>query len=200
MSRCAPYSTLPIAARALYKYAPLGSGFVLMARVYLVRHGESAANIDAQVHHQQYDPPLSAAGEQQARDLARWAVREFPPDARVCVVVSPLLRARQTAQPVVDALQDACELRVEYAPLCREQCNARSDCMSEQDYDAHQNETVAQLLARCAAFRAELHAHAAHCDVVLVVTHSRFMQFFVHGTYAPVPANAVPLALDLYAP
>ncbi|MEM6457090.1 MAG: histidine phosphatase family protein [Acidobacteriota bacterium] len=66
--------------------------------LWLVRHGQSIWNA-AHRWQGQADPPLSALGESQARELgARLA--PTPPDR---VYTSPLRRARHTAQAIVDA-------------------------------------------------------------------------------------------------
>jgi broad specificity phosphatase PhoE len=57
----------------------------------LVRHGETAANVEGRLLGRA-DPPLTAKGRQQAAALATW----LPPAD--LVVSSPLRRARQTAE------------------------------------------------------------------------------------------------------
>ena len=83
-------------------------------RLYIVRHGESAGNVardtaqaahatHIQLNERDVDVPLSALGHQQAAALGRWFAR-LPPDERPDVLlVSPYLRARQTARHVIDA-------------------------------------------------------------------------------------------------
>ena len=65
--------------------------------VYLVRHGQTPLN-ESGVLRGLLDPPLDEAGCQQAAQLAAALGAQMP---RV-VVASPLLRARQTAQPIAD--------------------------------------------------------------------------------------------------
>ena len=65
--------------------------------VYLARHGQTPLN-ESDVLRGLVDPPLDEAGQQQARRLAAalgWR-------GLAAVIASPLLRARQTAQPVAD--------------------------------------------------------------------------------------------------
>ena len=83
-------------------------------RLWIVRHGQSAGNVarDAahaarlariDIQHRDVDVPLSPLGEEQAGSLGRWFAA-MPPAVRPDVLlVSPYLRARQTAQAVVDA-------------------------------------------------------------------------------------------------
>jgi broad specificity phosphatase PhoE len=84
--------------------------------LWIVRHGQSAGNVarDAAeldglatiaLAHRDVDVPLSALGEQQACALGDWfagLAREERPDV---VLSSPYVRARQTADRVLDALR-----------------------------------------------------------------------------------------------
>jgi broad specificity phosphatase PhoE len=65
--------------------------------VYLARHGQTALN-ESGVLRGMLDPPLDEAGRQQARRLGVTLGARMPS----ALVASPLLRARQTAQPVAD--------------------------------------------------------------------------------------------------
>ena len=83
-------------------------------RLWIVRHGESAGNVarDAaqaarlpriDIGHRDVDVPLSTLGTTQADALGRWFAA-MPADARPDVLlVSPYLRARQTADAVIGA-------------------------------------------------------------------------------------------------
>ena len=84
------------------------------ATLWLVRHGESAANVareaalasesaEIDITHSDLEVPLSARGERQAAALGRWW-SEQPADQRPTVVVaSPYTRARHTAERIVAA-------------------------------------------------------------------------------------------------
>jgi hypothetical protein len=64
--------------------------------LYLLRHGESVANAQRRYSARRTDPPLSALGEEQARRQGEaLRVAQF-----TAILVSPLLRARQTAEIV----------------------------------------------------------------------------------------------------
>jgi len=65
--------------------------------IFLVRHGEAAA-----AWGQDPDPGLSSLGEQQANDAAEILLPRL--SAEVKLVSSPLQRARETAQPLSQAL------------------------------------------------------------------------------------------------
>src|SRR3954471_1758799 len=81
-------------------------------RLWIVRHGQSAGNVarDAaesgglpsiDIADRDMDVPLSSLGEQQARALGRW-IAEMPAAVRPTVVLSsPYVRARTTAQLVL---------------------------------------------------------------------------------------------------
>jgi broad specificity phosphatase PhoE len=90
------------------------------ARLWIVRHGQSAGNVarDAaelagrpliEIEHRDADTPLSALGEQQARALATWFAA-MPADQRPTVLLSsPFVRARQTCDAIADAVAAARE-------------------------------------------------------------------------------------------
>ncbi|MFG2100180.1 histidine phosphatase family protein [Micromonospora echinaurantiaca] len=80
-----------------------------LAALWIVRHGESTANVAAgaaersgaeliDLTHRDADVPLSATGEEQARATGRW-LAGLPPSRRPdLAVVSPYLRAVRTAE------------------------------------------------------------------------------------------------------
>jgi probable phosphoglycerate mutase len=71
-----------------------------MTRICFVRHGETDWNIERRMQGH-IDLPLNAKGEEQAQALGRF----FSGQQADAVYSSDLLRARQTAQPIADALQ-----------------------------------------------------------------------------------------------
>ena len=71
--------------------------------LYLIRHGETDANV-AGVWQGSTDSPLNARGEAQARALARRLADEALPI--IAIYTSPLQRARQTAAIIARALGD----------------------------------------------------------------------------------------------
>ena len=65
--------------------------------LYVVRHGETVWNVDHRVQGQT-DVPLTDNGREQAKEL-----RELVSDLNIDVVISsPLIRARETAEIIVD--------------------------------------------------------------------------------------------------
>jgi probable phosphoglycerate mutase len=102
-----PYTLHPAEAETgLPEYAT-GTGTQLI----LIRHGETAWNRDRRIQGQT-DVELSALGHEQARQLARRLSRE-PIQA---IYSSDLARARQTAEPLGEALS----LPIHPTPLLRE--------------------------------------------------------------------------------
>ncbi|UCD56106.1 MAG: histidine phosphatase family protein [Candidatus Hydrogenedentota bacterium] len=68
--------------------------------LYLLRHGESTANVDNVFASHRIDAPLSLDGIRQAQELAKW-LTDFPIAG---IYASPLLRARQTGEIVSEPL------------------------------------------------------------------------------------------------
>ena len=84
------------------------------ARLWVVRHGESAGNVardqaDAaglpqiDIAHRDVDVPLSPLGEEQSRALGRWFAAMDPGERPEIVLSSPYVRARQTAELIQTA-------------------------------------------------------------------------------------------------
>lgn len=71
--------------------------------LYLIRHGETAANVSG-VWQGSTDSPLNERGLAQARALAQRVAREQLPIS--VIYSSPLRRARQTAEMVAEALDN----------------------------------------------------------------------------------------------
>ena len=84
-------------------------------RMWIVRHGQSAGNVARdhaeangvtliELEHRDADVPLSELGERQSRALAAWMAALPVAQQPQVVLVSPYVRARQTAQAVCDAM------------------------------------------------------------------------------------------------
>ena len=82
-------------------------------RLILIRHGESANNVEHEISREQYlanrqpDPPLTATGQEQALETGEYLASKqnallFPIHR---LYVSPLRRTLMTAQPIAKALQ-----------------------------------------------------------------------------------------------
>jgi probable phosphoglycerate mutase len=81
--------------------------------VFLVRHAETAWNVERRFQGQT-DVPLSSTGEDQAVQLANWLTSQ--PVRIAAIYSSDLQRARATAQPIADRL----EIESSYATGLRE--------------------------------------------------------------------------------
>lgn len=73
-----------------------------MKKIYLVRHGQSTTNAGGQMM-PNADIELTDLGHQQARGVADWVIDTLGDDING-VHVSPYMRTRQTAQPLLDKL------------------------------------------------------------------------------------------------
>jgi broad specificity phosphatase PhoE len=98
-----------------------------MKNIYLVRHGESLANVDRAIHATIPDHkiPLSDRGMQQATDAGAELVTLLPQgiNTRVRIWVSPYLRTRQTANQIAKELSNYfnnIDMR-EHINLCEQQ-------------------------------------------------------------------------------
>jgi broad specificity phosphatase PhoE len=91
-----------------------GTGLPLPAALWLVRHGESDGNVANAIARRNHalrldldvndiDVPLSPLGRTQATALGKWFGRLDPPQRPTVAVVSPYIRARQTAELVLEA-------------------------------------------------------------------------------------------------
>jgi len=96
------------------KAAALGLLPDLPARLWLVRHGQSAGNVAAarateagqaliEIADRDVDVPLSELGTRQATALGRWFARQPPHERPTLVLSSPYARAAQTARLVATA-------------------------------------------------------------------------------------------------
>ncbi|MEE7548635.1 histidine phosphatase family protein [Xanthomonas sp. Kuri4-1] len=97
------------------KSAVAGQSARWPARLWVVRHGQSAGNVardtaEAEganlitLEHRDADVPLSTLGERQAQALGAWASALDAGERPSLVLSSPYLRARQTAAAVATAL------------------------------------------------------------------------------------------------
>lgn len=108
--------------------------------IYLVRHGEAAASWSDSP-----DPGLSALGWQQARETAALIQPQLNSD--VLLLTSPLLRARQTAEPLANALglevEQIPEFREIPAPVPLEQRQAWLRHFMQQQWDVQGDDLIA---------------------------------------------------------
>ena len=146
------------------------------ARLWIVRHGQSAGNVARDVAESKglelidlvtrdADAPLSGLGAEQARALGHWFA-QMPQTARPCsFMASPFVRAQQTMWAVADALEvDRDELHVD-------------ERLREKEFGVIDGYTIRGIQSRFP----ELHAQRSHvgkfyfrppggeswCDVIL---------------------------------
>ena len=153
-------------------------------RLLLVRHGQSTWNSDGRWQGQA-DPPLSALGEEQARDAAGRLVA----GAFSRVVASDLQRARLTAEILAGTLQ----LEVELDPDLREIDVGDWTEMTRAEIEVHWpgelaawsegrsestmgGESRTHLTDRVRAALARVAAGAAPGDTLLVVSHGALIR------------------------
>ena len=114
-----------------------------MTELILIRHGETDWNRELRFQGQ-VDVPLNATGHEQARRLAlRLASDAVAADH---LVSSDLVRTRQTAQPVLDALLPQLRIEAITDPDLREQNFGVVDGMRVPDIKARHPEAWAQWL------------------------------------------------------
>lgn len=160
-------------------------------RVYLVRHGASELNLVGV--HQKATTPLAQSGKKQAKILARH-FQKIPIDI---IYSSPLLRAKQTAE----VLSEALKIPVEYMQELQERRRASSMQgkkpgreISEEiykllrkhryspDWRYEDAETFNELKQRVQ--RSIKHLEKYHENQnVLLVTHGIFMRMFLLSTF-----------------
>ncbi len=78
-------------------------------RLYLVRHGQSEANLDKTVNARLPDHrvELSPEGHRQAAAAGEYLAGALPRDARTRILCSPYVRTRQTSAAIEQALTAA---------------------------------------------------------------------------------------------
>ncbi len=153
-------------------------------RLLLVRHGQSTWNSDGRWQGQA-DPPLSALGEEQARDAAGRLVA----GAISRVVASDLRRARRTAEVLAAALQleveldpDLREIDVgDWTGLTRAEIEARwpgelADWSEGRSESTMGGESRTHLTDRARSALVRAAASAAPGDTLLLVSHGALIR------------------------
>lgn len=72
-------------------------------KIFLIRHAESEGNVQ-HIMQGHVDYPLSQRGVTQSQILARYMAEQFAEDLPAEIYASPLLRTRQTADALVEAI------------------------------------------------------------------------------------------------
>ncbi|MGF6835477.1 broad specificity phosphatase PhoE [Paenarthrobacter sp. TE4293] len=162
------------------------------ARIFMIRHGQSAANADTSIYNRvpDYRIPLTEAGIEQAR-VAGEDLRRTLDGQQVCVYVSPYLRAYQTLEalnlgPLVE--------RVIEEPRLREQDWANFQIAGEIEdqkelrnlyghffYRFREGESGSDVYDRVSSFMETLYRHwqkPTYAPNALLVTHGLTMRLF----------------------
>ncbi|NBU79647.1 MAG: histidine phosphatase family protein [Sphingomonadaceae bacterium] len=112
-------------------------------RCCIVRHGETPWNADRRLQGHQ-DIPLNALGLAQAEAAGQYLQRRHQATPFSAVVSSDLLRARQTAEAVADALG----LSVQAEPALRERHYGQFEGKTPAEAEIFQAEAYAALVSR----------------------------------------------------
>jgi broad specificity phosphatase PhoE len=76
-----------------------------MQFIYVVRHGETDANVNNQVNDKNVITPLNQKGKLQARKTGKYLKKEFFSDNKCVIYSSPSIRALQTADLIAKELK-----------------------------------------------------------------------------------------------
>lgn len=105
----------------------------MTGEVFLIRHGETAWNAEGRFQGAQ-DSPLTAKGRVQADQVGRALDRLLPGTDGAQMHVSPLGRARETADLIIAQLRGGADVRIE--PRLREVSIGPWDGLTHIDIDA----------------------------------------------------------------
>lgn len=141
-------------------------------KIVLVRHGETDWNLDGRLMGQK-DVPLNEHGREQAKIL-RERLSDIDFD---CCYVSPLSRAKETAEIICDGKCD-----VFYDDNLRERYGGEMEGLVIDNWGDYENdktaETDAEILERAKAFLEFLKQTSRDC--VLVVSHNGLLKNLRH--------------------
>jgi broad specificity phosphatase PhoE len=160
----------------------------LMLRLYLVRHGQT----DASLHNRfcgRIDPPLNATGLAMAGALAA----RYGHEGFVEIACSPLVRARQTAQPVAERARLPLTIDDDLNEIAYGEWEGRTEDEVERDDAARfgawadhpghvappGGETGAAIADRALAAVARIRARHPDGGKVLVVSHKATLRILV---------------------
>jgi broad specificity phosphatase PhoE len=165
-------------------------------RILLLRHGESVGNMDVKAYQRVPDPqiPLSKKGVLQAKELGI-RIKEKIGQSKCLVYVSPYLRAKQTAEIALRALNRDQILCWVEDPRLREQefCGSfqHPDNMPYEErlryskffFRFPNGESAADVYDRITMFLDSLHRdftkHTSRDDVVLIFSHGLTNRLFI---------------------
>jgi broad specificity phosphatase PhoE len=161
-----------------------------MARLILIRHGESEGNRD-RVFTLTPSVPLTDRGREQVRAAAAWIADRYAPQR---IVASPFVRARQTAEELAGILAVPVEIEHDlrersYGDLAGQ---PYSVLQTRTDFDPSAywlwrppgGETLVEVAERAGAVLDRLAAKAPEADIVVVSHGATMMGLWWHVTGA----------------
>lgn len=164
-------------------------------KIHLIRHGQSVANVNAFYGLNNYDAPLTDEGIIQVNQLANDYSEQFK-NRKIWILISPMQRARQTAQPLIDKIRFLGKyVDIEISPLCREYIYSKADLLTNEQKQYPEN--MKDFKLRCQEFKNYIKSNYSNYDDILIFSHALFIQYFINdnGKY-PVPRNAIPIILE----
>lgn len=155
-------------------------------KVYLIRHGQSEANLN-KMHAGWSDTPLTLLGESQAR-CTRPLIEgiEFSK-----IYVSDLIRARKTAEIIfggkdMEFSKALREINMEkisntpYSELERMYGSTYIECRKKWDFSPLGCESVSSFMARTGSFFDALERNSAELENVAIVAHAGIIRSLAH--------------------
>ena len=168
-----------------------------MKNIYLIRHGESVANVDERLYRQIPDHriTLTLKGENQAT-CAGQELNNLMPTNKTVILYSPWQRARHTAELIHAQLyrHSDKDLELKEDPLIHEQSvvTSFSDMSTVDDYHSTDKyrfgefwfksgagESLSDTYNRARLFALELKMFYNHVDNIVVVSHGVFLTMLI---------------------
>lgn len=166
-----------------------------MKHIYLVRHGETQANIEERIPRE--TEPLNDTGRMQAEELA---IRLTNIDFKN-IIVSNFLRAQQTAEPIAKLKRLTPEVNSDFREMMEpsslfglagddERVRAyrrdRNENIGNKNWRYEDGETFTEVLQRVHSAKQYLQEQA--CEKILVVSHGLFLRIFMAAILLDVQA------------
>ena len=160
--------------------------------IYLVRHGESAGNVDKSVYFRQseWEVPLTDLGREQAIDAAN-QIEKLSDYYRGCIISSPYVRAKDTATIIREHLKSkyfatASDLGEDPRLRERQWGNLRDIVNRGEITEEHFNffyrptggESFADVYDRVACFHNWLLRVYSNLDNIIIVAHGEFNKVY----------------------
>lgn len=179
--------------------------------VYLVRHGQSEANLDREVYLRTFDHniALTAKGKYQAKRAGERLRKKLKDFSGVTFFHSPYLRAKQTFKEIYEKVSEInISINIYETPLVREQEWKLFDSISDSNrkinemshfgefwYRFKSAESMADVYARATTFLNQLlvmrdKGFVHESDAICIVSHALFIKTFI-GTSRMMPVKEI---------